>query len=497
VKSEVIGRLSRRAWTTYVPYSIGIASNAFLNILLISTLTHRLSTTVYGSYSVSVTVLVLASSVVGQWLQQATGRYLSGSSRVAAQYTKAAVLVGLGCVLSSLIAISIPVVVFSVFYDVRHVSDLWLVCLFGIASQTGFTLVGTVLQAERKAWSFSGQQIGAGSLKIMLSIFIFHMLGQDVRALIYMYAVAQSAGFAFGAWRAKLFDGAVVNKLRSNRTFVVFRKLGTYGGAMTFWFIFMNLAMYCDRLLVRFLAGPAAAGLYGAAATLVVGSVSLVMAPILAATWPQLMAAWNTKNETAVSRLLGDLITYILCAGVVLVGVVATVAESATYLFLGPTFAQSSHLLPFLTASAFSFSIAPFFHKPMEFKEQKTKMILFAASSLTLNAFLDFIFIPRFGYGSASISACVAGFGYCALCVIHGRRIVKWRINASWVGTAGGAALLSYLIVEQISLMWHFDTNLMDMLSRGVAFLVCFAGTAGTVYLLFGNYRRPRGEALK
>jgi O-antigen/teichoic acid export membrane protein len=497
VNSEVIERSSRRAWTTYFPYSIGIAFNALLNILLISALTHRLTTTAYGSYSVSMTVLVLASSVVGQWLQQATGRYLSGSSQAVAQYTKAAVLVGLGCVLISLVAVSVPVAVFSIFFDTQHVSDLWLVCLFGIAIQTGYTLVGTVLQAERKAWSFSGQQIGAGALKIILSVLIFRMLGQDVRALLYMYAIAQSAGLAFGAWRAGLFERAILDKLRSYRTFAIFVKLRTYGGAMTFWFIFMNLAMYCDRLLVRFLAGPAAAGLYGAAATLVVGSVSLVMAPILAATWPQLMAAWNTKNEGAVSQLLGNLITYVLCAGLALVGVVATIAEPATYLFLGPRFAQSSNFLPILTASAFSFSIAPFFHKPMEFREQKTKMILFAASALTLNTVLDFIFIPRFGYGSASISACVAGFGYCALCAVYGRRIVKWRINGGWIVTVGVAVLISSFIVQRFSLMWHFEKNILDISFRSIAFLGFFTGTTATVYQLSGIYRRPRGEALK
>src|SRR5262249_39981992 len=157
--------------------------------------------------------------------------------------------------------------------------------------------IGATLQSAQYAWSYALQQTCAGSLKIGFSFLVCRVSQRDIDGLLYACAAAQFIGVVFGASRAGLFDKVVLEKLRSPRAFVMLRKLRAYGGTMTLWFILMNLAMYCDRLLVRALAGSTTAGFYGAASTLVVGSVSLVIAPVLAATWPQLMAAWNLRDE--------------------------------------------------------------------------------------------------------------------------------------------------------------------------------------------------------
>jgi O-antigen/teichoic acid export membrane protein len=479
----------RKIWSTYVPYALGIASNAGLNIVLISLLTHRLAPSEYGTYSVTVTVIVLASSIVGQWLQQATGRYLAGSSAAASGYTKAAVLLGAGGITLVLLVLYVLVALF-VLFDSKHGSGLWLACLFGVAAQTLFTLVGTSLQSEQRAWPYSAQQTCSGALKIGFSVLVCRASQQNVDGLLYAGAAAQLIGIAFGAWRARFFDTAVLRKLGSPRTLLILRKLRVYGGAMTLWFIFMNLAMYCDRLLVRALAGPAAAGLYGAASTLVVGSVSLVMAPILAATWPQLMATWNMKNERATSRQLGDLLTYLMCAGVALVAIVNAVAEPATRLFLGEKFSGASSLLPLLTASAFSFSLGPFFHKPLEFKEKKATMCAFAAIVLLANALLSAVLTPRLGSIGAGTAALVSGALYCVLCTVNGRKIVKWRIRIDWLATVSVLAIAASLFSRRVSSSWHFDGNLRSFMAASAAFVVLFGVAMAGAWVVSSTCRR-------
>lgn len=478
----------RKIGSTYVPYALGIAGNAGLNIALISLLTHRLAPSEYGTYSVTVTVIVLASSIVGQWLQQATGRYLAGSSAAAASYTKAAVLLGAAGITLVLLVLYALVALFALF-DSRHGSGLWLACLFGIAAQTLFTLVGTSLQSEQRAWPYSVQQTCSGALKIGFSVVVCRASLRNVDGLLYAGAAAQLFGVVFGAWRARFFDLAVLRKLGSPRTLLVLHKLRVYGGAMTLWFIFMNLAMYCDRLLVRALAGPAAAGLYGAASTLVVGSVSLVMAPILAATWPQLMATWNMKNERAASLLLGDLLTYLLCAGVALVAIVNAVAEPATRLFLGDKFSGASTLLPLLAASAFGFSLGPFFHKPLEFKERKATMCAFAALALMANALLSLALTPWLGGVGAGAAALVSGGLYCALCTWYGRKIVKWRIRADRLATVSVLAFAASFFSRRVSSSWHVEGNLRAFVAASAVFAALF-GVAITCALVVSSTRR-------
>ncbi|HEX7907021.1 MAG TPA: lipopolysaccharide biosynthesis protein [Paraburkholderia sp.] len=479
----------RKVWSTYVPYALGIASNAGLNIVLISLLTHRLAPSEYGTYSVAVTVIVLASSIVGQWLQQATGRYLAGSSAIASNYTKAAVLLGAGGITLVLLVLYALVALFLLF-DGRHGVGLWLACLFGIAAQTLFTLVGTSLQSEQRAWPYSVQQSCSGGLKIGFSVLVCRASQQNVDGLLYAGATAQLIGIAFGAWRARFFDASVLRKLGSPRTRLILHKLRVYGGAMTLWFIFMNLAMYCDRLLVRALVGPAQAGLYGAASTLVVGSVSLVMAPILAATWPQLMATWNMKNERAASRLLGDLLTYLLCAGVALVAVVNAVAEPATRLFLGAKFSGASTLLPLLTASAFSFSLGPFFHKPLEFKERKVTMCAFAAIVLLVNGLLSAVLTPRLGGIGAGVAALASGALYCLLSTVRGRKIVKWRIRVDRLATVSVLAIAASILSRRVSSSWHFDANLWGFVAASATFFVLFGVAIGGAWVMSSTCRR-------
>ncbi|TDY17037.1 O-antigen/teichoic acid export membrane protein [Paraburkholderia sp. BL6665CI2N2] len=479
----------RKIWSTYVPYTLGIASNAGLNIALISLLTHRLAPSGYGTYSVSITVIVLASSVVGQWLQQATGRYLAGSSAVASAYTKAAVLLGAGGIMLALLALFALIALF-VMLDSKHGAGLWLVCLFGIAAQTLFTLVGTVLQSEQRAWSYSVQQACSGSLKIGFSVLVCRASQQNVGGLLVACGAAQFIGVAFGAWQARLFDPAVLRQLGSPRVLLVLRKLRVYGGAMTLWFIFMNLAMYSDRLMVRALSGSATAGLYGAASTLVVGSVSLVMAPILAATWPQLMAAWNLKNEHAASRQLGDLLTYLMCAGVALVAIVNAVAEPATRLFLGEKFSAASSLLALLAASAFSFSLGPFFHKPLEFKEKKATMCTFAAIVLLVNALLSVILIPRLGGVGAGSAALVSGALYCVLCAVQGRKIVKWHIRTDRLATVSVLAIAASFFARRVSSSWHFDRDLWEFMFTSASFVALFGVALAGAFVVTSARRR-------
>jgi O-antigen/teichoic acid export membrane protein len=485
-----------RIWSTYVPYALGIGSNAGLNIVLISVLTHRLVPAVYGNFSVAVTAIVLASSIVGQWLQQATGRYLAGSEPQASSYTKAAVLLGAGIILLALIALYLLAALLG---SVGHAvgRELWLVAIAAVATQMLFTLVGTVLQSQGHAWPYALQQAFTGGLKIGFSLLVCRTQQQDITQLLYACAGAQCIGVAFGASLGGLFDRVVLRKLVSRRTWLVLRKLRDYGGAMTLWFIFMNLAMYCDRLLVRALAGSVTAGLYGAASTLVVGSVNLVMAPVLAATWPQLMAAWNVRNEQAAERLLGNLLTGLLCAGVVLVAMVYAVAEPATRLFLGEKFAATTSLLPLLAASAFSFALGPFFHKPLEFKEKKTAMCVFAASVLLLNGLLSILLTPRFGALGAGVAALLAGSTYCGLCTMLGRKIVRWRIRFDVLGIVAVTGSIASFAVNRFSLSLHFDSNLVKFIAASFAFISIFSIGLAVAVLLQTGRRRPQTQTLE
>ncbi|CAB3773038.1 oligosaccharide flippase family protein [Paraburkholderia humisilvae] len=477
-----------KMWNTYLPYALGITGNAAFNIALISLLTHQLVPAVYGDYTVFVTVIVLASAVVGQWLQQATGRYLAGCTAPASDYTKAAVLLGLGGVLLALSAICL----FAALLDLLHRttdSELWLAAVVSVAAQVPFTLVGTMLQSEQRAWSYALLQTCSGSLKIGLSLLVCRVAQQDVGGILYACAAAQCVGVAFGASRAGLFSKAISQKLKSRRTRVLLCKLRAYGGAMTVWFIFMNLAMYCDRLLVRAFAGSASAGLYGAASTLVVGSVSLVMAPILAVTWPNLMAAWNGRNEQAASRLLGNMLTVLLCAGVTLVAIVNAVAVPATRLFLGEKFAAAAPLLPLLTASAFSFSLGTLFHKPLEFKEKKVTMCVFAAAVLLLNGLLSSVFTPRLGAIGAGVAALLSGSSYCALCAWRGRQIVRWRIQLDLLAVVTGLAAGASIAVNLLSTSWHLEGNLLMLVAVTSAFGAMFGPGLAVAVLLHANHR--------
>ncbi|WP_229518040.1 lipopolysaccharide biosynthesis protein [Paraburkholderia terrae] len=485
-----------KLWSTYTPYMLGITSNAGFNIILISLLTHRLIPAVYGDYSVSVTAIVLISSTIGQWLQQATGRYLAGSAARASCFTKAAILLGVGGILLALAVLCLLAAFFNLVHQTA-VSQLLMVVIVSVAAQTLFTLVGTILQSEQRAWSYALQQTSVGGLKIGFSLIACGISQRSIGGLLYACAAAQCLGVAYGASRAGLLDMTVLEKLKSRRTRVVLRKLRVYGGTMTLWFIFMNLAMYCDRLLVRVLAGSETAGLYGAASTLVVGSVNLVMAPVLAATWPQLMAAWNARNEAAATRLLGNLLTALLCAGVALVAIVSAVAEPATHLFLGEKFSAAKPLLPLLAASAFSFSLGPFFHKPLEFKEMKITMCIFAASALLLNAVLSVALTPWLGGVGAGVAALLAGSTYCVLCALRGRAIASWRIRLDMLAVVTIAGGIAYFAARSLSASWRFNSNLSKFAATGIGFSVAFGAGLGIAVLLQAYRRRPQTQTFE
>lgn len=188
--------------------------------------------------------------------------------------------------------------------------------------------------------------------------------------------------------------------------------------------------------------------------------------------------------------MLGDLLTYLMCAGVALVAVVSAVAEPATRLFLGEKFSAASTLLPLLTASAFCFSLGPFFHKPPEFKERKATMCAFAAMALLLNGLLSVILTPWLGGVGAGTAALVSGAAYCALCAVRGKKIVNWRIRADRLATVSALAVAASFLARRVSSWWHFEGNLWDFIAASAAFGVLFGVALAGAFVVSSARRR-------
>jgi peptidoglycan biosynthesis protein MviN/MurJ (putative lipid II flippase) len=143
-----------------------------------------------------------------------------------------------------------------------------------------------------------------------------------------------------------------------------------------------------------------------------------------------------------------------------------------------------------LTASAFSFSLGPFFHKPLEFKEKKATMCAFAAIVLLANAILSAVLTPRLGGVGAGTAALASGALYCVLCTVQGRKIVKWRIRIDWLATVSVLALTASFFSRRVSSSWHFDGNLWSFMAAGAAFVLLFGVAMAAAWVVSSTCRR-------
>lgn len=224
----------------------------------------------------------------------------------------------------------------------------------------------------------------------------------------------------------------------------VARLVLSYGWPMALWALISVLLNLSDRFIIARMSGLTDAGVYSAAYDVVYRGVGILLTPIVLATHPLAMSAWNAGQPQQAAGVLWKGMRLQLTAGTVVLAACVVLAPSITRFTTGQGDSATRVVAP-IAAGAVLWQVAMLAHKPMELANKTLSMAVFGFCALAINVGLNLWLVPRYGYVAAAYTTAAGAFVYLAMCVAWlqgatGQRIVA-ALSARAAVAAGPAGL--------------------------------------------------------
>jgi O-antigen/teichoic acid export membrane protein len=155
-----------------------------------------------------------------------------------------------------------------------------------------------------------------------------------------------------------------------------------------------------DQILVFEFAGSRQAGLYGAAYRLL-DQVQFIPISVMTTLFPLIASAYRMRGER-VQDLLQAAAEYLTMASLpILAFTIVAARPTMTFLF-GPQFAAAAPALPILAGAFVSISFGYLAGNMVVILELQRRFVRYAAVGLIVNAALNVVLIPRYGFLAAA-----------------------------------------------------------------------------------------------
>ena len=414
-------------------YGLGVGGPALISAISTAVFTRLFDPEEFGLFTVAFAAVSLAVSFAGQWLQQPLGRYMAGASEPRAMYLIQGAWLGL-------IGFAVLTIIALLLAWIFHVKDqtvyakFWLPGVLLFWAQLLFSTATVILQARMFAGLYSKLQVLLAVSRFAASFLLFWLVGHQSVMLLWGVVIATVIVLPSALESSGLRK--YLTKLAHNfaDAWLTLREMSRYGLPMMGWFVASNVMSSSDRIVIGVFRGSAEAGIYGANYNLMNGTVGLVTAPVLAATWPFLMKAWGSGNAKEAGQWLGSIVSWVLAGGLLLCGASALLAKDLAAVLLGPSFREGAIVMPTVVGGMVALAVATYAHKPFEFYERMLLMMLLAIGAAVANLVLNLALVPQYGYMASAWITLACYTLYAACSVVIGRRMLAWCFDTRLIG---------------------------------------------------------------
>lgn len=383
-------------------YMVAHGLSAMLGFLSVVLFTRLLSPAEYGAYVVAFSVAGIYSALVFTWVRLSILRFESeadGDVRVTA-------LAAYGLSVAAL-----PVLLLVTVYAVGLPVERAMAAVVLAAALGLFDLGQEILRARQLTGAYMVASLCRAVTAILVSLALVK-LGHGGISLV----IGMTAGYVVGALARARMTWATPRRPFDRE---VFRQIARFGIPMTLSGAVFALHSALDRLLVAYLMGDAAAGVYGVSADIVRQIIALPALAIGSAVAPVAIRLLSEEGPQAAHVHLSRSGEFLLATILPAVVGLAIVAPHLAALILGPEFRQTAtELMPILVfACLFQAISQQFIHVSFHLAKKPVLLFLHGCVALTVNVAGMLVLVPAYGLKGAALSlvmaeAATVGAGY-------------------------------------------------------------------------------------
>ena len=415
-------------------YLVAYILPAAVGFFAVTAYTRLLSPAEYGVYVVGLSLAGILGAVFFAWIKLSVSRYQAMSAEVDFRGTA---IVAFALTAAVLCATTPLVVLFRSDVSVELLLASMFVAIMANAVDVGQEFERAKLRPYRFAAISivrSVSSVGFGLLGIWL--------GWGGLGLLAAFGLGSLAGIILNL----VGDRTRIARFQRSQ----FTQLARYGLPLTLAGLSVAVYSACDRLIVAYLLGKDAAGIFGVAADLPRQFMVMIASSVAAATVPLVFRSLSENNgETTRERLTESLELLLVVVAPVAVWL-ALAADQVAGTLVGIDFrAGVSALLPTLVLARL-FGIANQFYVQISFQLAERPFMLAAQSFLTLviSVILMFALIGGYGlHGAALATLATEAIGFLvALVLMHRAHPVPFELNRL-AGVAISAAAMAAAIL--------------------------------------------------
>ncbi len=409
-------------------YLPGSVLPGFLGLLGIAIFTRVFDAADYGRYALAMSLVMILTTLLVHGLQSGIARYLPvASSPEAARRLKLA---------ASALLLVLPILALSAtgVALLAGVPAPWPAFILPgglvVALFAPFMVLGSVLQAEMRPRASSAFCTAETALKLSCSLALVFGVLRHPAALLWGSALGYVLLVPLMWWisrvpsPAELLRPGVVATLREPLA-----RIASFGMPMVGWLLGSLLLGLGDRCVIQAFRGEAEVGVYGANYQFVMGGIGLLVGPVISASHPFLMRAFETHRLEEASGWLGAITERFAVCGAAAVAGLWVLQEDVARWLLGAAFVEGHVVMPLLLGGLVLWNLGLLAHKPLEFAERSGLLMRLSLGCAGVNLLLNLLFVPRFGYLAAAWTT-LASYGlYLAAAVLLGRRTTPWGVR--------------------------------------------------------------------
>ena len=398
-------------------YSVAQIAPSLLGIVAIMLFTRVFPPVAYGRYALAMTFVGLLSTLGFGWIQQSITRFEPQLNEDELVENVVSVFL-----VSGLLVAIVAAVGYVSFGDLLGgYRPFYLATAALILLQGAFRTLNVLFRIRLESGSFTKYKLFLGVTKLAFAVVLALFVFDSIVGWMWGHAVALLLTVVFMARES----GVVGVSPRMQSTLLA--RFAQYGFPMIGWLLGLTLLQFADRVLLEFLRGTSAVGVYSPNYSLVQRGLFLAFTPIGQAAQPLMMNAWDGTNSERIRDLMTDFTRYLLVLGVPATIFAAVMGRPLSTLLLADQYREGYLIIPIVAPGLFLWNSALIGHTGFEIEERTKVMFIGISGAVVLNVVLNVPLITAYGYLGAAVATLVSFSSYTVFAYIASRWSIRWR----------------------------------------------------------------------
>lgn len=401
----------------------------------------------YGNYSLVIATVMVLTTLLG-WLPISIIRFYPAYERDKKLDLFYGNIIRLSFI--SILVITFTFIIF-IFIIKTHISSkLYLFMLIGICVFIAiaiFDVLQYFFRSKRQVGWYSGFVIWKSAMGFGFGIALIFLFKLGIEGLLWGIVLSIFFVMPF-LWKKSLGDISIIySKLKLS--FV--KDLANY----SFPLVIGNLAAWIlslsDRYILEFFRGSQEVGIYSASYNISEKSIMLLTALFMLASGPISMHIWEKEGKEKSAEFINKVTRYYLIFCVPAVIGLSVLSKPIINIMTGDQYFEGYKIISFVTLGVLFLGLQQKFQAGFLFYKKTSFITITVVASGLLNLFLNFLFIPRYGYFAAAITTLISYAFLLFLMIILSRRFFIWEFPFKTLGKVMCASAIMGIVVYYMS----------------------------------------------